>query len=424
MGQMLGFAAGSLLGGLGAEHLGYWAPFVILAVWQALASVILFRLLKGRKVTDGVTAHRFTLREFVAGIAYVWRQPWARVVLITVFLEGTFMFGSFAFIATHLHLHYGISLTFAGVDRDALRRGRHRVRRAVAGAGAPPRRSGPRDRRRRDHLRDARRRRARRRRGRSRRSPPSQWAWASTCCTTRCRPTRRRWRRSGAVPRCRSSRRRCSSASRSASRSRAIVAQTFDTGVVLLSGAAGVLAVALAFAWRRRHRRAAVRRFRPDGIAPIIGFRAYSRRLRPLARPALAAGRDGARIRVQRRQDARRRRRDAPAIPTLDELAAAEIDGVAPLPRRAFGRALRRDRPAERLRTPTRIPPCRLARAVLPRARVAGGDRRARVPGRRVGPHASLLRSLRNADARQGGRTREGMPGVQATLPIRAYRRR
>ena len=114
MGQMLGFAAGSLLGGLGAEHFGYWAPFVLLALWHAVASAILFRLLAAAKVHDAVTASRFTIRDFFAGIAYVWRQPWARVVLVTVFLEGTFMFGAFAFIATHLHGHYGISLTFAG----------------------------------------------------------------------------------------------------------------------------------------------------------------------------------------------------------------------------------------------------------------------------------------------------------------------
>ena len=46
----------------------------------------------------------FTLQEFAAGIAYVWRRRWARVVLVSVFLEGLFMFGSFAFIATHLHI--------------------------------------------------------------------------------------------------------------------------------------------------------------------------------------------------------------------------------------------------------------------------------------------------------------------------------
>jgi predicted MFS family arabinose efflux permease len=114
MGQMFGFAAGSLLGGLGAEHLGYWAPFVFLAAWHAAASAFLFALLRKGSVADAITAHRFTVGEFFAGIAYVWRQRWARVVLVSVFLEGTFMFGAFAFIATHLHLHYGISLTFAG----------------------------------------------------------------------------------------------------------------------------------------------------------------------------------------------------------------------------------------------------------------------------------------------------------------------
>ncbi|MEP6678885.1 MAG: MFS transporter [Betaproteobacteria bacterium] len=113
-GQMMGFAAGSLLGALGAEHLGYRTPFVMLAAWQALASAILFGLRRRSRVADPVTAHGFTAREFVAGIAYVWRRPWARVILVTVFLEGTFMFGAFAFIATHLHRHYDVSLTVAG----------------------------------------------------------------------------------------------------------------------------------------------------------------------------------------------------------------------------------------------------------------------------------------------------------------------
>src|SRR5207302_1598242 len=55
-----------------------------------------------------------SLATLPSGIAYVWKQRWARVVLLAVFLEGTFMFGAFAFIATHLHRHYGISLSFAG----------------------------------------------------------------------------------------------------------------------------------------------------------------------------------------------------------------------------------------------------------------------------------------------------------------------
>jgi predicted MFS family arabinose efflux permease len=50
------------------------------------------------------------LREF----GLVLRQPWARVVTITVFLEGAFLFGAFAFIATHLYQTHGLSLSAAG----------------------------------------------------------------------------------------------------------------------------------------------------------------------------------------------------------------------------------------------------------------------------------------------------------------------
>ena len=38
----------------------------------------------------------------------------ARVITVTVFLEGAFLFGAFAFIASHLHHAHGLSLTTAG----------------------------------------------------------------------------------------------------------------------------------------------------------------------------------------------------------------------------------------------------------------------------------------------------------------------
>ena len=113
-GQMFGFSAGSLMGGLGAEHFGYPAPFLFLACWLGGASAILFYLLRRAKALDTLGTNEASRRDFLAGIAYVWRQRWARVILATVFFEGTFMFGAFAFIATHLNRHYGISLSFAG----------------------------------------------------------------------------------------------------------------------------------------------------------------------------------------------------------------------------------------------------------------------------------------------------------------------
>ena len=51
----------------------------------------------------------------VAGeFASVLSRPWARVILAIVFLEGMFLYGPFAFIASHLHRVFGLSLSAAG----------------------------------------------------------------------------------------------------------------------------------------------------------------------------------------------------------------------------------------------------------------------------------------------------------------------
>jgi predicted MFS family arabinose efflux permease len=50
----------------------------------------------------------------MAEFGQVLHKPWARVVLLTVFLEGAFLYGAFAFIASHLHRVLGMSLSSAG----------------------------------------------------------------------------------------------------------------------------------------------------------------------------------------------------------------------------------------------------------------------------------------------------------------------
>jgi predicted MFS family arabinose efflux permease len=73
-----------------------------------------------RSVVDRVAAappddgaRRF---RFLAGYRYVLRRPWARAILITVFLEGMALFGPFAFMASHLHRVYALSLSAAGAS--------------------------------------------------------------------------------------------------------------------------------------------------------------------------------------------------------------------------------------------------------------------------------------------------------------------
>jgi predicted MFS family arabinose efflux permease len=116
IGQILGVSAGQFLGGLAADYLGWRVPFFMLALGFFAVSVLLFsmqRKLPARALkvsrAEGHAIERM-FREF----GEVLKRPWARVVLATVFLEGAFVFGAFAFIASHLHRVHALSLSAAG----------------------------------------------------------------------------------------------------------------------------------------------------------------------------------------------------------------------------------------------------------------------------------------------------------------------
>lgn len=115
-GQILGLSTGGLLGGFAADYLGWHSAFIFIAVWFALAALVLMRV--QRRLPPPVLVQPDPGRSAVASMVHNMRAvasvPWARVILAVVFLEGATLFGAFAFVATHMHNHYGLSLTFAG----------------------------------------------------------------------------------------------------------------------------------------------------------------------------------------------------------------------------------------------------------------------------------------------------------------------
>lgn len=115
-GQIFGFAGGQLVGGLAAEYWNWRVPFVGLALWFAAAAVMLLRMNRGIAAPLVIprTPGQPVANRLLGDFGYVLRQRWARVVLVTVFLEGAAMFGPFAFLPTHLHIVYGLSLAAAG----------------------------------------------------------------------------------------------------------------------------------------------------------------------------------------------------------------------------------------------------------------------------------------------------------------------
>ena len=112
MGQITGIAFGQAVGGIATDLLSWRAPFVFLMLWFVVMAGLLTRLVRTPEHRNPTgNAATFGL---VAQIRSVLIRPWARRVLLTVFIEGLALYGPFAFFATHLHIKHGLSLGLAG----------------------------------------------------------------------------------------------------------------------------------------------------------------------------------------------------------------------------------------------------------------------------------------------------------------------
>ena len=116
VGQIAGVSAGVWIGGFAADHLSWRTPYFLIGALFALISAALFALDRrlpayARAMQVGTQS---ALQRIRSDFHHVLTQPWAQVVLVTVFLEGLFLYGPFAFIASHLHLEFGLSLAAAG----------------------------------------------------------------------------------------------------------------------------------------------------------------------------------------------------------------------------------------------------------------------------------------------------------------------
>jgi len=120
IGLILGNGAGVFVGGLCADHLDWRIPFVLIAISFLVAGGYLLRLRRqlpshalARHALDsgGVGAAPDSLLKSFLKVLDI---AWARLVLVSVFIEGALVFGTLAFIPTSLHLRLGLSLTAAG----------------------------------------------------------------------------------------------------------------------------------------------------------------------------------------------------------------------------------------------------------------------------------------------------------------------
>ena len=116
VGQILGLSMGVLVGGWCADYLNWRTPFFLIAFWFLIIGLYLIFL--NRALPDSARvlykADGDALSRLLSEFRAVLAVPWARTVLLTVFIEGALVFMALAFLPTHLHTIYQLSLSSAG----------------------------------------------------------------------------------------------------------------------------------------------------------------------------------------------------------------------------------------------------------------------------------------------------------------------
>ena len=192
-GQILGIVFGQAAGGMLGELIGWRATLVMLGALHIAAGLLLLSEMRRLGRSRQQVAARALGQRGRHAIGML-RRPWVRILLVSRLIEGIAMFGALAYVGAELHQRFGISLGVVGamlaafgagalfysasagtlVPRSARRAWLRWRRRSVGGLRhARPHAGWP---------------------GSLRRRSPSSGS-ASTCCTTRCRPTPHRWRR-------------------------------------------------------------------------------------------------------------------------------------------------------------------------------------------------------------------------------------
>jgi predicted MFS family arabinose efflux permease len=110
LGQLFGQAAGGIVG----DYFGWRVMFFLLAAMLALAAIALGAELATNPITRVDRAAPKGLGA-MASYKIVLRNPWARVMLLTVGLEGALFQGVFPYVSADLHLRFGLSFTAIGI---------------------------------------------------------------------------------------------------------------------------------------------------------------------------------------------------------------------------------------------------------------------------------------------------------------------
>ncbi len=109
---VLGMMSGLWFGGFAADTVGWRGAFVLLSVMFAVAAALLLRRLHRQTQPLNVTTPGLWAAFRLTG--QLLATPRVRWILMVTAAEGALVFGAMAFMPTHLHQQFGLSVVAAG----------------------------------------------------------------------------------------------------------------------------------------------------------------------------------------------------------------------------------------------------------------------------------------------------------------------
>ena len=118
-GTILGLVAGQVLGGTLGELVGWRAVFLLLGALFLLFGGLLALEVRSSRVPAPLLTTSISPAAILSGYRLLLGRAWARVILLTVFVEGFLFYGAFAFIGAWLHARFDLGYAIIGLVLSA-----------------------------------------------------------------------------------------------------------------------------------------------------------------------------------------------------------------------------------------------------------------------------------------------------------------
>lgn len=111
IGSILGITTGQFVGGVFTDTVGWRGAFYFLAGMYLVVGTLLW---SQRHLAAEAAGQDIRLSRIFSPVGTVLRSPWARLVLLTVLLEGAVVFGVLSYVPAFLQDKHGMSAAMAG----------------------------------------------------------------------------------------------------------------------------------------------------------------------------------------------------------------------------------------------------------------------------------------------------------------------